>query len=145
MGANLVITSGFSKYVSSMMSGNPSNIYFALGTGEASWDNMDTPLTPSVDTTKLVNEVYRYKINLSEIEYVNPNDEDEVSQTPTSKIRIRVMVGNGVYYGVTREYGLFAIDADNDLNTGTLIQYCNHPRLSIPSDVNYIKYIYINT
>jgi hypothetical protein len=136
-----IITSGFSKYVSTLIKGVQSTIYFALGTGVASWDTSGAP-SVSVNQSALYNEVFRMPI--SEVVYVNPST-DEVSNSPTSRIRIKVEFDNNEYYGITREYGLFAINATGTIGSGTLINYCNHPKITIPTDTTFTKYIYINT
>lgn len=139
-----IITSGFSKYVSSLIRGSTSKIYFALGTGMTSWDVNGIP-TPSLNISSLYNEVYRQEINRdTDIVCVDPDSHEPVDYF-TSTIRIKVEFSNNEYYGITREYGLFAVDATSQLKSGTLIAYCDHQKISIPSDTEYVKYIYLNT
>lgn len=138
-----VITSGFSKYVSYLVQGNTSKLFFSVGTGKSSWDSAGVPV-PQENTSALVNEVYRKLIDEDKITYVDPSTLEK-SSTPTSTLRIEVNINNNEYYGVIREYGVYAIDATSKLGTGTLICYCCHKAMRVPTDSNFVKYIYINT
>jgi len=142
--ANPIVTSNFNKFVSHCIKGNAPNLYFALGTGNPSWDNNDDIPAPDTNISKLVSEIFRQPIYLSDIDYVDESDDSIVSSTPTSRLRIKINVSQS-FYGTTREYGIFAINATSDIDSGTLIMYCNHTKLSISSELDYDKYIYINT
>lgn len=136
-----IITSGFSKYVNFLINGHQSTIYFAIGRGQAGWDNSGAPAVSS-NISALYDEVFRMPV--TEINYVDP-DTLEVSNSPTTMVRLKANFEDNQYYGVVREYGLFAINATSALRSGTLINYCNHPKITIPSDVKFYKYIYIKT
>lgn len=145
MDANsILITSGFSKYVSSLIKGKSPQMYFALGTGLESWDTNGAQ-TPSVNISSLFNEVYRQSIDMiTDVKYVDPTTHEEVDYE-TSTICVTVEFENNEFYGNVREYGLFAVNATSQLNTGTLISYCNHEKMLIPTDAHYTKKIYLNT
>lgn len=138
-----IVTSGFSKYVSQLIKGGSTTMYFALGSGNPDWDEEGVP-SPSTSISALIKEVYRQVVDSSKISYVDPSTLQVVSN-PTSMIRVEVGFSNNEFYGVVREYGLFAVGATSTLKSGTLITYCDHEKMVIPVDSVYKKYIYINT
>lgn len=137
-----VVTSGFSKYITHMMKENSADIYFAVGSGDPNWDSGGLP-TPSINISSLYQENYRRKVNTSDIVYVDPDTHEE-SEEPTSTVRIKILITSEEYYGTIREYGLFAVNATEELNSGILIAYCDHERQTITVDSVYEKYVYIN-
>lgn len=139
-----IITNGFSKYISYLVQGNSSDLYFSVGTGKSSWDSSDELPNPDLTTSNLVNEVYRKLIDSDQIKYVDPETLEE-SEEPTSVLRLCTKLTNNEYYGTIREYGVYAIDATDQLGTGTLICYCCHKSMKVPTDSTFEKYIYINT
>lgn len=97
--------------------------YWAVGQGASSWDT-STP-NPTVSETKLVAEVGRKQINSSDVTWVN--ESDEVSSTPTNKLRVRCTFGPNECTGSWREFAIFGGNATATKDSGIMINHKNHP------------------
>ena len=139
---NEIVTTGFSDYISFMMKGGSSGLYFALGTGSAEWDSGTVP-TPSAGIDQLVSEAYRVAVPTSDIVYLDPSTEEE-STDPTNLIKVTVEIQSSEYNGFVREYALI-YNGTTATNSGTPIVYGNHTKMRIPAGSTYTKIIKIGT
>lgn len=116
-------------------------LWLAVGSGNSSWDN--NPQSPATTTTKLVNEVGRFKVSSSNIKFVtqgsNP-DEDVISENPTNLLRISSEVI--LPESEIREYGLYT-DGASTADSGKLYLYGTNPLIRLNQLNMFIKYLYI--
>jgi len=90
-------------------------LYWAVGSGLPAWDA--APPSAERSTTKLVNEVYRKRIDPErDISYDNA----------THSLTVRVSFAPDEAVGTLREFGLFGGDATDWPDTGDLINYRIH-------------------
>lgn len=114
--------------------------YFAVGQGEASWDSL-TP-NPDKERTQLVNEFDRVKLTEDDIKYIIPNSNpDEESSESTGLLRV---LGRCSKVGTPiREYGIF-YNGTAVKNSGNLILYGTHNKITLAQMTVFMKYMYIN-
>ncbi len=101
--------------------------YWAIGTGNPDWDNRIP--SPGFTDTQLFNEVARVPLALSQIVYID--NENEVSESTTDRLEITATF-NADALGFEdahplREFGLFGGDASETLNSGFMIDFIIHP------------------
>lgn len=123
-GHNLVVNS-FLKFVMSLCkgeSGYSGMKYWAVGSGESSWDT-EMP-DPEINAVRLTTELGRVEILTSEISYLNADM--TVSQTPTNIIQIKHIFGPNDCNGKWREFGIFGGDATGTANSGIMINKRHH-------------------
>lgn len=141
--SNLVVDSCSVLLAGLMSMKNTNGIqYWAIGSGSATWDEMwSTPSTPTpVPTaTKLTAEIYRKKINASDIKYVDEAGED--SSSPTNRIKITIIVSESEGNGDWREFGLFGGGATEAKDSGIMIDHKIHKILSKTSEISVTRSI----
>lgn len=124
-GHNLVVD-GIYKLITSLLS-NKSGYkglgYWAIGEGLSSW-NSTTPPSPSESDTRLTAEIGRVEISASNMVWLD--ESNEVSSTPTNKLRVRVTFGNSACVGSWREFGIFGGDATSTRDSGIMINHKTH-------------------
>lgn len=96
-----------------------SSLYFANGSGEASWDT--APYTPSTGEGTLVNEIFRKAVLPEGIFYLDGSD--NISAVRTNKLQIETVLDYDEGNGDLREAAIFALDATGIKDSGTM---CNH-------------------
>ncbi len=96
--------------------------YWAIGSGADTWDTV-TP-DPTLNETKLTNEIGRVRILPSEIKFLN--DSFEESQSPTHILQIKHLFGVNDCNGKWREFAIFGGDATITLNSGVMINKRHH-------------------
>lgn len=80
--------------------------------------------SPQRSDTRLVNEIFRKEIQLSDIVFLT--EAGEVSEEPTNIIEISVIFGELEAIGGWREFAIFGGDATSDPNSGININYKTH-------------------
>ena len=123
-GHNLVVNS-FLKLVMLLLknqNGHKGATYWAIGSGADSWDT--TSVTPSLNETRLTNEIGRVAIPASEIVFLDNNYEE--TTTPTNIIQITHTFGTADCNGKWREFGIFGGNATTDANSGLMINKRHH-------------------
>ena len=124
---NLVVNSILNLLMALLKNDSSYNgiLYWAVGSGLASWDS-SLP-SPSPSDTALVNEIGRVSIPSSEIKYI---DGTNYSNTPTNKIEISHTFGENDCNGTWREFGIFGGDATSTSGSGIMIDKVNHKILT---------------
>jgi hypothetical protein len=99
--------------------------YWAVGKGDASWNN-DAPPSPTVNDTKLLVETYRKALDpVNDIKFLDSNNAE--TATVTSKLQIKITFLESEANGELREFGLFGGTADGTANSGLMINRKIHP------------------
>ncbi len=127
-GHNLVVNS-FLRLVMCLLknqSGYTGIQYWAVGTGNASWDS-DMP-SPDVSATQLTAEIGRVSISASEIVFLD-SDYQETSSL-TNIIQVTHTFGVNDCNGTWREFGLFGGNATSNTNSGIMINKRHHAVLT---------------
>lgn len=106
--------------------------YWAIGSGNASWDTNGTP-SPDLSETLLTNEIGRKAITASDIKYLT--DDEEVSSTPTNILQITLFFDVGECNGEWREFGIFGGNASSIKNTGIMINKRHHDVITKTNEI----------
>lgn len=116
-------------------------LYCAIGEGAEAWEtNRPIPLLPD---TQLTNEVYRKPIPADQIVYLN-NDGDP-AETPTNLLEVTTefrgedLVSSGSQ--PVREFVLFGGDANEEQNTGYMINHVIHERYDLTPELTLTRKI----
>ena len=128
VGHNLVVNS-FLNLVMSLLKqeeGYTGVQYWAVGTGEESWD--DTLPTPEISDTALTSELGRVAIDKDNIKFLTP--ELEESPTPTNILQITHTFETTDCNGTWREFGIFGGNATASANSGIMINKRHHKVLT---------------
>ena len=132
-----VLTNSFTDYIAQIILEDKGNLYIAIGSGDSSWDLDGVPDDVSQGTSSLILE--RAIAPVASVEYLDDND--EVSATPTSKIRITSKIFTGEdYLGAIRECGLFSIR--NQIRT--MLMYSVFARLDLTEHLTLTKSLVIS-
>ncbi len=106
-------------------------LYWAVGTGQASWDALMP--NPQPTTTQLEQEVARFPLAAGQIEYVDEQDHASPTTTPRLAIRLDLegsaLVSRG--FQSLREFGVFGGNATAAANSGLMINQAIHPRIDV--------------
>lgn len=130
-----IVVNQFTKLVMALckgQSGYGGIKYWAIGSGATNWDT--TTPDPTMQETRLTNEIGRVAIPASEISFLNPSDMS-VSATPTNVLQIKHMFGTGDCNGKWREFGLFGGDATTAVNSGLMINKKHHAVITKTEDM----------
>lgn len=123
---------------------NSNQLWLAVGSGDSTWDANGIP-TPQSSQTQLVNEVYRVKVNPSDIQYITTSstdpENDVISTDTTNTLRVLGIIN--FPQTAFREYGLF-VEGTSTANSGSLYIYGTHTKIILGQLNVYMKYIYIN-
>lgn len=130
------------KYLGSLIKGDDSPLYFAIGVGNSEWDSGELP-NPSPNIGSLVNETYRVVIDKTLIEYVDPSNYSIVVSAVSNVVRLEINLQYSDYQGMIREYGIFGIDATESIGSGTLLQYSDFDVQTIPADTGIKFWVYL--
>src|SRR5262245_18850954 len=119
------------------------NLFWALGEGAVSWDNLMP--SPNVVDTHLSNEIGRKSLAADQVHYIDGNN--NVTDTPTSRLGISVTftgeeLGQGVHS--LREFGLFGGDATEAANSGWMIDYVIHPRITLSAGMTLTRTLHLS-
>lgn len=107
--------------------------FIDIGQGDPTWD--DPAVTPAQPQSQdqLTSGFIRLTLDQDEVTFVpdgDPFNGNGVSPTPTTRIRIRVTLGNNVS-GSLREFGLFCRETDDNfaghVNEGLMFNWVIHP------------------
>lgn len=127
-GHNLVVNSFLNLVMCLIrnLSGYSGIQYWAVGSGNASWDN--SMPTPELTATRLTTEIGRVAISASEISFLNSSYSEVTS--PTNIIQIKHLFGTSDCNGVWREFGIFGGNATTSPNSGIMINKRHHAVLT---------------
>lgn len=105
---------------------NEGNLYWALGTGQDTWD--DTPYTPLDTNTKLTNEVFRKAILPEQRTFVDENGEP--TSEVTNRLQLNIVIESTEANGNSlREFGIFGGNASETKDSGIMINHKSHARI----------------
>lgn len=114
-------------------------LYLAIGEGEEDWDS-SRPI-PLLTTSKLAKEVARMEITENQVVYLDNLDKPIETISNHLEITIKFMgedfTSNG--FQTVREFGLFGGDANEEPNSGFMINYVIHPRIDLTSDLTFTR------
>lgn len=99
--------------------------YWAIGSGNASWDT--TPGNATLDDTRLTNEIFRKAITADNISFVDDSGND--TQTITNKLRVKCTFLASEAVGSWREFAIFGGNASASANSGLMINHKVHGRM----------------
>lgn len=128
VGHNLVVNS-FLNLVMNMLKGDTEYggaQYWAVGSGDSSWD-ASLP-SPDINATRLTAELGRAKLSPEDFVFLDSNY--EVSATPTNILQISHVFETDECNGVWREFGIFGGNANENANSGIMINKRHHAVLT---------------
>lgn len=124
---NNIIVNSASILIARLLKDNsePTNgiSYLGVGSGAGSWNAFDPP-APTTSQTQLENEFSRKQIDLKS--FVDP-DTGEPTTTPTNIVDYSVTFGEAEAVGPIMELALFGGDANDALNSGTMVNWRTFP------------------
>lgn len=97
--------------------------YWAVGSGQSTWNNQ-TPPSPSEADTKLLNESFRKVVTLDDIKFLDANNNPTASVT--NRLEIKVTFLEGEANGELREFGLYGGNASGTKDSGIMINRKTH-------------------
>lgn len=121
---NLIVT-GINNLIAALFKGQSgySGIgYWAIGSGQASWDT--SLQNPTASGTKLVTEFARKAIPASAITFLTSSD--TVSSTVTNRLQITLTFEESEANGSWREFGIFGGNATATKDSGIMINHKTH-------------------
>lgn len=101
--------------------------YWAIGSGEPTWDQLATVPSPNADEVKLTNEINRIRIDESDMTFLNADG--SVSSKPTNIIQIKKTFGANDCNGKWREFAIFGGNATQAADSGIMINKRHHGRI----------------
>jgi len=116
------IVNGFNKAIAYAFSGMGGLTYWAVGSGESSWDSNQP--TPSATDTQLTNEIGRKVIPASSFAFLDRDG--QVTNTPTNVLQITLTFGANECNGNWREFAIYGGNATNQLGSGVMINHKIH-------------------
>lgn len=126
VGHNLVVNS-FLNLVMCLLkkqSGYSGIQYWAVGSGQASWDSLTDLPSPALADKALVNEIGRVSIPTSGMTFLTAAG--ATTTTPTNILQISRTFAENECNGVWREFGLFGGNATATLRSGVMINKRYH-------------------
>lgn len=126
VGHNLVVNS-FLNLVMCLLkqeSGYSGIQYWAVGSGDDTWDDEETLPAPNINATRLTAEIGRSQIASSDLAFLDSNY--AVSTTPTNILQVSHTFGTDECNGTWREFGIFGGNATATSNSGILINKRHH-------------------
>ena len=122
---NLVVDD-CSRLIASLMkrqNGFQGITYWAVGSGNSSWNNQNPP-SPIESDTKLLNETFRKVVTLDDIKFLDVNNNPTANVT--NRLEIKVTFLEGEANGELREFGLFGGNATGTKDSGIMINRKTH-------------------
>ena len=126
VGHNLVVNS-FVNLVMCLLKqdSNYSGVqYWAIGSGDTAWDDVEIVPSPNIEATRLTAELGRVAISPDNLVFLDSNYEE--SATPTNILQISHTFGTDDCNGAWREFGIFGGNATEEANSGILINKRHH-------------------
>lgn len=136
-----IIVKDIGILVACLMKGHPGYsgmLYWAVGSGLGTWDNMNPPL-PSADDHKLVNEIGRKAIPSASISFVDANG--NVSASPTNRLLITLSFGENDCNGEWREMMIVGGNATSTKDSGVAINHKTHQFIGKTTNVTVDRQI----
>lgn len=132
--------------LAALMKGEPGFsgiLYWAVGEGAASWDNLMP--NPNADDRQLSNEIARKALTAEEIVFLD--EDNEPVERPTSRLQIGTTFTREEFGGQglqsLREFGLFGGDATEAANSGWMIDYVIHPRIQLSAGMTLTRNLHL--
>lgn len=119
-----MLTQNMYPLFTAALQGEPS-LFVAVGAGEPEWD--DTPPDADSSGIRLVGEVERKAAAPGAVAYLDADD--NVVETPTSRLQVAVRFDADEAVGTLRECGLFGGAATSSPDTGDLLAYYVHDKV----------------
>lgn len=116
------------------------SLYLAVGSGQAAWDKI--PPVPVRGVQRLEKELFRKQVEAAGIRYLD--GENRESASPLPRLGFRVTLSLAEAAGTLRECGLFAGAAGPAPDSGTLISYVTHTRLTKTSGMELRRSIHLD-
>lgn len=129
---NLVVQS-VTKLIAALVGGKMTsgNLYWAVGSGDASWSADGADVKPTLGETQLTNEIGRKKISDESIEFYTADNKPVAEGEISNRLHITAMFNENECNGDWREFGLFGgDDASVMVNTGIMIDKKHHGLIS---------------
>lgn len=98
--------------------------YWAVGSGNDTWDGTIPYPTPNPTDEKLVNEIGRKSLVPSDIKFVDAAGNP--SSAPTNRILITAMFSESDVNGKWREFGIYGGNATSVKDSGFMINHKTH-------------------
>ena len=137
-----MLTHQFYAHLAALVKGESvtGSLYIAIGSGEAEWDT--TPPLYRRNTEQLSHEIIRKVVVADDVQFLDT--EENISETATSRLRIRAHFLEDEGIGTIRECGLFGSNATAAANSGVLLSYFSHPRIEKSSEMQLSRSLYLN-
>lgn len=138
---NLVVQS-VTNLIAAQISGKmgSGNLYWAVGSGDTSWDAEGADVKPTLGETQLTNEIGRKKITDTDIEFYTADNQH--SDDITNRLHITSMFTEEECNGNWREFGLFGgDDAGVMVNTGIMIDKKHHGLISKTNETTVERHL----
>jgi len=105
--------------------------YIALGSGANNWDDDPNNIVKPYSATTLLDEASvtnsRILINASDFTYLDTNNAPLNPQGPSNIIKLEITIPQNNGLGDLREFGLFGGNATAGADTGTMVNWIDHP------------------
>lgn len=99
--------------------------YLAVGTGASGW-NLQNPPQPTNTQTALENEIARKAFTTEDVSFIDPETGDP-TVVPTNVVDYTATFAETEAVGPLVEMGLFGGDANDQVDTGTQVNYRTFP------------------
>jgi hypothetical protein len=106
--------------------------YWAVGQGLEAWGS--TPPDPTLSAVKLVSEIYRKQISLTDLVFLDASG--NISGVPTNIVQVDVTFAAGEGTGTWREFGVFGGNATSTADSGININYKTHGPITKSADMS---------
>lgn len=117
------IVNNINKAIAFALAGKGGLCYWAIGSGQASWDDNNLP-SPSPTDTQLVNEIGRKVIPTSAFKFLDA--QGNVTSDITNILQITLTFNASECNGDWREFAIVGGNATNEVNTGIIINHKIH-------------------
>jgi hypothetical protein len=106
-----------------------------VGAGSPDWDRL--PHAAARNVTRLENEVFRKRVEPADAVFLDA--EGRETREPTTRLLFRVLLARSEALTTLREGGLYAGDAGRDRDSGALISYFTHARLTKTPEMELLR------
>lgn len=112
-------------------------VYLAVGAGELSWDG--TAMAASSMVTGLKSEIDRQLLSEADMVYLNPDGTPTLA--PTNCLAVTADFNWSGETQILREFGLFGGEATEAADSGMLINYVIHPRVTLEAGATLRRHL----
>lgn len=126
-----MLTDNFYVALTTQLRGAAPTLYLAVGAGDPVWDR--NPPLPDQRIARLANELARKPLAIQDVRFLDALGAE--TETPSPRLRLRVIFNSGEANGTLREAGLFA-DAGPASDSGALLSYFAHAPIVKTADMS---------